>query len=152
MDGATNWMSTSFNPATGLFYLMALEKCNIFSRNSEWWKQGESFYGGSARTVQGEQPRKYLRALDVQTGRIVWEYEQAGPGESWAGLLSTASELVFFGDDNGAFTAVSAKDGKPLWHYQMNERWKASPMTYMSNGRQYVAIAASSMVVVFGLP
>ena len=46
MDGASNWMSTAYHPGTGLFYLVALEKCNIFSKNKEWWKQGQSFYGG----------------------------------------------------------------------------------------------------------
>ena len=47
--GATNWPSTAFNPDTGLFYLMAAESCNIYTKNSEWWKQGESFYGGGTR-------------------------------------------------------------------------------------------------------
>jgi PQQ-dependent dehydrogenase (methanol/ethanol family) len=152
MDGATNWMSTAYHPGTGLYYLMALEKCNVFSKSSEWWKPGESFYGGSTRKAPDERPRKYLRALDVQTGKIAWEYEQTGPGNSWAGLLATASGLIFFGDDNGAFTAVDARNGKPVWHYQLNEHWKASPMTYSIDSKQYIAIAAGSTVVAFGLP
>ena len=151
MDGATNWMSTAYNSSTGLFYLMALEKCNIYSKSPEWWKPGRSFYGGSAREAE-EIPRKYLRALNLQTGKIAWEYAQTGPGEAWAGLLSTASGLLFFGDDNGAFAAVNAADGKALWHCQLNARWKASPMTYLARGRQYVAIAAGDRVVAFGLP
>jgi len=93
-----------------------------------------------------------LRAVDIQTGKIAWEYAQVGPGNSWAGLLATASGLILFGDDNGAFTAVGAADGKPLWHFQLNEHWKASPMTYMLDGKQYVAIAGGSTVFVFGLP
>ena len=56
MDGASNWMSTAYHPGTGLFYLVALEKCNVFSKNAEWWKQGQSFYGGSARPVPAEDP------------------------------------------------------------------------------------------------
>src|SRR5579863_4495254 len=99
MDGASNWMSTAYHPGTGLFYLLALEKCNIFSKNSERWKKGESFYGGAARPVTSEEPRKYLRAIDPQTGKIVWEYEQIGPGESWGGLLATSTGLIFFGDE-----------------------------------------------------
>ena len=151
MDGASNWMSTSFNPGTGLFYLMALEKCNIFSKNNEWWKQGESFYGGSAREDRTVRPRKYLRAIDPQTGRIVWEYEQKGPGGSWAGLLTTATGLVIFGDDDGAMTAVDAETGKPLWHFNLSQHLHASPMTYEIDGRQYIGMAAGSNVVVFGL-
>lgn len=152
MDGASNWMLTVYNPATGLFYLMALEKCNIFSKSAEWWKLGESFYGGAARGVEGEEPKKYLRALDLQTGKIAWEYEQSGPGESWAGILGTASGLLFFGDNDGAFSALDAKTGKPLWHFPLNQHLHASPMTYSVGGKQYVAMAAGGNIVAFALP
>jgi alcohol dehydrogenase (cytochrome c) len=151
MDGASNWMSSAYSPATGLFYLLALEKCNIFNKNSEWWKHGESFYGGASRSVPGEEPKKYLRAIDLQTGKIAWEYAQTGPGGAWGGVLSTAAGILFFGDDNGAFTAVDATNGKPLWHFQMNVHWHASPMTYLVDGKQYVAVAVGSSVVAFGL-
>ncbi len=151
MDGASNWMSTAYHPGTGLFYLMALEKCNIFSKNSEWWKQGESFYGGTARPAPAEEPRKYLRALDPQTGKIVWEYEQTGPGEAWGGLMATASGLIFFGGDDGSFGVLDAKTGKPLWHFPLNAHWHASPMTYMVDGKQYIAVAVNSSIIAFGL-
>ena len=152
MEGASNWMSTAYHPGTGLFYLAALEKCNVFSKNAEWWKQGQSFYGGSARPVPAETPRKYLRAIDPQTGKIAWEYEQTGPGEAWGGLLATAGGLVFVGDDDGSFGALDAKSGKRLWHFPLNARWHASPMTYAVDGRQYVAVAANASIIAFGLP
>jgi alcohol dehydrogenase (cytochrome c) len=60
--------------------------------------------------------------------------------------------VVFYGDDSGAFAAVDAKTGRPLWDFQFNVLWKASPMTYSVDGRQYVAVAAGRNVVVFGLP
>jgi alcohol dehydrogenase (cytochrome c) len=151
MDGASNWMSSAYHPGTGLFYLLALEKCNIFSKNSEWWKPGESFYGGSARPVASEEPRKYLRAVDPQTGKIVWEYPQTGPGEAWGGLLATASGLVFVCDDDGAFSALDAKTGKALWHFPLSARWHASPMTYTVDGKQYIAVAVNSSIISFGL-
>ncbi len=152
MEGASNWMSTAYHPGTNLFYLVALEKCNVFNKNSEWWKQGQSFYGGSARPVASEVPRKYLRAIDPQTGKIVWQHEQTGPGEAWGGVLATAGGLIFFGDDDGSFGALDAKSGKPLWHFPLNARWHASPMTYSVDGRQYVAVAMNSSIVAFGLP
>ena len=151
MDGASNWMSTAYNPATGLFYLHTLEKCNIFSKNSEWWKQGESFYGGSARPVAAEQPRKYLRAIDPQTGKIVWEYEQMGPGQAWGGLLASATGLLFVCDDDGSFSALDAKTGESLWHFPLSARWHASPMTYTVDGKQYIAVAVNSSIISFGL-
>jgi alcohol dehydrogenase (cytochrome c) len=102
--------------------------------------------------VPGEVPRKYLRAIEPGTGKIAWEYPQIGPGNSWAGVLSTAGGLLFFGDDSGAFAALDAKTGAPLWHFHTNQVWKSSPMTYRVGGRQYVAIAAGSNVIAFGLP
>jgi alcohol dehydrogenase (cytochrome c) len=152
VEGATNWMSTAYNPETGLFYVMALEKCVIYSKSPEPWERGKSFYGGATRDAPDEPGRKYLRAIDVQTGKIVWQYAQIGPGNSWGGALSTAGGLVFFGDDSGAFAAVEAKSGKPLWYFHTNELWKASPMTYLAGGKQYVAVAAGSNILAFGLP
>ncbi len=152
MDGASNWMSTAYHPGTGLFYLLALEKCNVFSKNSEWWKQGESFYGGSSRPVASETPRKYLRAMDPQTGKIAWEHEQVGSGEAWGGLIATAGGLVFFGNDDGSFSALDAKSGQLLWHFPLSARWHASPMTYLVDGKQYIAVAVNGSIVSFGLP
>jgi len=145
-------MSTAYNPETGLFYVMALEKCVIYSKSPAPWERGKSFYGGGTREAPNEPGRKYLRAIEPQTGKIVWQYEQTGSGNSWGGVLSTAGGIVFFGDDSGAFAAVEAKSGKMLWYFHTNELWKASPMTYMASGKQYVAVAAGSNILAFGLP
>jgi alcohol dehydrogenase (cytochrome c) len=152
VEGATNWMSTAFNPGTGLFYVMALEKCNIFLQSSAVWEAGKSYYGGDTRGVPGEKGKKYLRALDLASGKTVWEHPQIGPANSWGGVLSTAGGLVFFGSDDGTFSATDARTGKLLWSFPANVLWKASPMTYLVDGKQYVAIAAGPNIVAFGLP
>ena len=152
VSGATNWMSTAYNPATGLFYVMALESCNIYTKSSAWWQPGQSFYGGAARRVPGETSQKILRAIDVQTGKIAWEVPQIGVGHSAGGVLSTAGGVVFFGDDNGALAAVDAKTGEGLWHFHTNEALRASPMSYMVDGKQYIAVASGSNIIAFGLP
>jgi alcohol dehydrogenase (cytochrome c) len=92
-----------------------------------------------------------LRALDLQTGAVKWELPQVGPANSWGGVLATAGGLLFFGEDGGAFTAVDAADGSRLWSFPTNQTWKASPMTYSFDGRQYVAVAAGSSILAFGL-
>jgi len=40
VEGATNWFSNAYNPTTGLFYLMALEKCNIYTKADAVWTAG----------------------------------------------------------------------------------------------------------------
>ncbi len=150
--GAANWPSTAFNPATGLFYLMAEESCSIFTKNSEWWKPGESFYGGGTRRSPGDITVKYLRALDVQSGKVVWEIPDIGGGVLGSGLISTAGGLVFYGDGTGgALVAADAKTGKLLWHFNTGQSWKASPMTYAIDGTQFVGVAAGSTIVTFTL-
>jgi PQQ-dependent dehydrogenase (methanol/ethanol family) len=152
VDGATNWFSNAYNPATGLFYLMALEKCNVYTKADAVWTSGESYYGGDSRNVPEERGQKFLRAIDVQTGKIAWEIPQTGEAVSWGGVLSTAGGVVFFCEDSGAFAAADAKTGRLLWHFQTSELWKASPMTYMAGGKQFVAVAAGSHVLAFALP
>lgn len=152
VEGATNWMSTSYSAATGLFYVMSLERCDIYTKSAAWWKPGESFYGGGTRRVPGEKPEKILRAIDIQTGKVAWEAPQTGPGNTWGGVLSTDGGVVFFGHDSGAFAAVDARTGKPLWHFHTNQQWKASPMTYEAGGKQFIAVASGGTILAFGLP
>ncbi len=152
-DGATNWYSSSFSPQTGLFYFQTLEKCDIYTDDGPVeWAAGKEYLGGSQRTAPGEVPQKYLRAIDIQTGKISWEYPEAGRGETWGGTLTTAGGLVFFCEDSGLFMAVDATTGKPLWNFRSNQDWKASPMTYQFDGKQYVAIASGQTVMTFALP
>jgi alcohol dehydrogenase (cytochrome c) len=150
-EGATNWMSPAWSPATGFFYVQALEKCAIYFKGSAVWEKGKPFRDQIAHEIPGEPGKKFLRAIDIQTGRVVWESPQVGPGHTWGGLLATGGGLVFFCDDGGAFAAADAETGKQLWHFHMSEPWHASPMTYMANGKQYVAVATGSSIVAFGL-
>ena len=66
--------------------------------------------------------------------------------------MTTASGLLFFGDDAGSFEAVDPRTGKPLWNFNTGQEISASPMSYAIAGRQYVAIAAGSDVFSFALP
>ena len=116
VTGATNWPATAFSPATGLYYLMAEEACSIYSRNPNWWVQGQSFYGGTTRRAPNETAAKFLRAIDIQTSRIAWEIPNLSGGVIASGVMSTAGGLVFFGDAaGGAFVAADARTGKVLW-------------------------------------
>jgi len=151
VEGATNWFSTAFDPARGLYYVQALEKCTLYTRAPGEWQAGKSYYKGTTRDVPDEVPQKVLRAIDVRTGAIAWELPQAGSARSWGGVLATASGLVFFGEDSGAFMAVDAASGAPLWQFQANAAWHASPMTYVFDGRQYIAVAAGATILAFAL-
>lgn len=152
VGGAANWQSTAFSPKTGLFYVMAQESCNIYTKNDEWWEAGQSFYGGGSRRSPGDVGGQFLRALDLQTGKLVWERPAVGEGRSGSGVMATAGGLVFYGDNSGAFVALDAQNGKALWHFNTGQPWKAAPMTYTLDGKQYVGVAAGGTILTFGLP
>ncbi|MCM3879715.1 MAG: PQQ-binding-like beta-propeller repeat protein, partial [Vicinamibacterales bacterium] len=175
--GATNWMSTSFNPATRMFYVMASEICGTYRSTSfgpaaraaaaargagapargagpadgagrAGFTPANGFNGGGA----GAGGQQFLRALDIETGKVMWEIPQTGTSNNYAGTLTTESGLLFYGASSGEFSAVDAKTGRHLWAFETQEPWKASPMTYMVDGRQYVAIAAGANILSFALP
>jgi alcohol dehydrogenase (cytochrome c) len=149
--GAANWYSTSYSPITGLYYVQTLENCNIFVKSPGDWAALRAYMGGSTRQTPGAPNQKVLRAIDVKTGKIVWELPQIGPGASRGGTMATAGGVVFFEDDQDRFMAVDASTGKPLWQFPTNTGWRASPMTYQFDGKQHVAIESGSNIIVFGL-
>ena len=151
INGATNWFSPSFNPATKLFYVMALENCNLFFANPRPFAQGKTYYGSGTKLPPDEHARKILLALSVTDGKPAWRYPQVGRGRSWGGTLTTAGGLVFFGDDAGSFEAVDAATGRALWHFNTGQVVRASPMSYAVDGIQYVAVSAGSDVFSFAL-
>ncbi|MDR2213780.1 MAG: PQQ-binding-like beta-propeller repeat protein, partial [Pseudomonadales bacterium] len=142
-QGGANWFSTSFNPATGLYYFQALERCGLFS----------TVNGGSSRQVPGEEGfQKYVIAMNIQTGEPAFEIAQGpAPATASAGLLTTASGLLIFGENSGSFIAADAATGEVLWQYQANVTWKASPMTYMFDGKQYIGVATGTSITAFGI-
>jgi alcohol dehydrogenase (cytochrome c) len=149
--GASNWMSPSWNPDTKLLYVPTLEQCDTYTTTAAKAETLLGFSGGGGEQIPREPGKFFLRAIDYKTGKRVWEYPMPGPGNMWAGTVSTAGGLVFFGDDDGNLVAVDARDGKHLWHYSTAQRMSASPMTYEVGGKQYVAIAAGTEIYAFGL-
>ena len=143
-DVATNWNATAFSPVARLYYVMALEKCIVDLVPGRWKTQ----------PAPEEPGKKYLRALDIETGRIVWEDAQSGPteGKRVAGVLATAGGIVFYGNPTGDLVAVDARNGKPLWHFSTAAVNKTSPITYSMGGKQFVAFAAGADILCFGLP
>ncbi len=141
-EDAANWNGTAFSPVTRLYYVIALEKCEVELSPGSW--KGEH--------PKEEPGKKVLRALDIETGEIVWEVPQSGPtdGKRVAGVLA-AGGMLFYGDPNGEFVAVDERVGKTLWHFPLNAIIKTSPMTFTVDGEQFVALAAGSNIVCFGL-
>ena len=90
-------------------------------------------------------------AIDTTTGAVKWEYPifRISMG---AGVLATASGLVFLATGDGNLIALEATTGKSLWHFQTGASISSSPISYAIEGRQYVAISAGDALYTFALP
>lgn len=153
LEGASNWYSAAYDPTTSLFYVQTNDRCGVFNRqpNAEW-QAGRGFMGGTYKGAPDEPAQRVLRAIDIHTGRIAWALPQDGRVNSWGGVLATAGGVVFFCSDSGAFVAADSRSGTPLWSFASTQLWKASPMTYVFDNAQYVAVANGGSIIAFGLP
>jgi alcohol dehydrogenase (cytochrome c) len=150
--GATNWMSPAYSPQTGLFYFVALEGCGLATKNTETFRPGGFQYrAGGDVLLHDDSWKVYVRALDLTTGKQVWEQQRVGSTNLGGGLLSTAGGLIFSGELNGEFVALNARTGRPVWHFNTGQPINAQPMTYFVSGTQYVAIASATDVFGFAL-
>ncbi len=146
----TNWYSASYNSIFKLLVLSSSDRCIITRKVPQPFEMGKRYFNGMDNQMPGT---RSIRALDIQTGKIAWDYIQTpGNSTSSSGTLSTNGGLVFVGEDSGVFTALEGKTGKPLWHWPANGTFRASPMTYMVGGKQYVSIAGPAGYLTFGLP
>jgi alcohol dehydrogenase (cytochrome c) len=149
LQGATNWFSPSYSPESGLLYVPVREMGAIYFKGEADYKPGTYFMGGGERALDGDAAYGAIRALDVLTGTVKWEFRQTSP--PWAGVLSTSGGLVFAGSNEGNFFALDASTGKPVWQFQTGGAVRSNPMSFAIEGRQRIAIAAGSALFVFGL-
>ncbi len=150
--GATNWYSPSYSESTRLFYFLTLEDCNVYYVHPQEFQEGRPYYSTGTKHRPDENAKKYLLAFDPNKGEFAWRYPQAGNAHSFAGVMTTATGLVAFGDDAEEFEIVNGRTGAPLWHFNVGQALHASPMSYAVNGKQYFAIAAGSDLFSFALP
>jgi alcohol dehydrogenase (cytochrome c) len=153
VEGASNWMSPSYNAKFGLYYAVCQDGCDIYTSSGAPFAAGKHNYAGTGTAdPSGEQSRMFLRALDGRTGEKRWEQPMLGSQSSWGGTLTTAGDLVFLADAAGNLVAHDAERGAPLWHFYTGSDLSASPMTYSVGGQQHVAIAAGGAIFAFALP
>ncbi len=150
-DGTANWFSPSLNLKTGLFYQNVREKGAIQRRTrvKPTYESGRLYMGASRLPIPGEEPWGALRALDWKTGETKWEFRVHTP--PWCGVLSTAGNLVFSGTMEGDFFALDAVSGKLLWRIETGGAIWANPISYLSEGKQYIVVSAGSSVIAFSL-
>ncbi len=135
--GGKNWPPTAYNPELKQWYIPVIESCNKITVKPESQAPGkrELFTGGGPS--QPERITGSVTAIDVTTGKEVGKFETPYP--MLGGLLATP-DLVFYGQPDGKVAALDAKTLKELWSFNTGGGVNAPPMTFTSDGKQYVAI------------
>jgi len=117
-----------------------------------------------------------LSAIDLNTGNYLWKIPFGGypalvakgmkntGSENYGGPIVTASGLLFIGATlfDHKFRAFDSHTGNLLWETQLPYAGRATPATYMVDGKQYVVLAtgavrfdptkAEGVYVAFSLP
>jgi alcohol dehydrogenase (cytochrome c) len=157
--GGANFQPPSYDPDRHLFYVTARETCVIYTpKQPEKIVMGGLSPSGSVRHMEGREQYGALRAIDPRTGAVKWEHRYPGYPSNvtldlTGGATSTASGVVFSGDNQGYLNAFNSITGDLLWRYQTGAPvWGAPPITYMLDGRQYVVIPSGVTIITFALP
>ena len=149
VGGGTNWFSPSYSPATNLFYVVARDVGAIYNKGDTEYKPGAQFNGGGFRAIPGEDATGAIRALNPATGELKWEFKLHSGARG--GLLSTGSNLLFGSSNEGDFYALDASTGGVLWRFQTGASITSNPISYLSAGKQYIAVASGNCIFVFTL-
>ena len=141
--GGKNWSPMSYNPNTGLVYLPAFNMCMDIANKEEEYTPGR-FYLASEFNLDmsgasGDHLAEFM-AWDPVKKMKAWTIKEDLPFVS--GAMSTAGNLVFYGNQHGMLKAVDAKTGKLLWEFDVGTGIIQSPMTYTVDGKQYLAVVA----------
>lgn len=139
--GGKNWMPMAYSPDTGLFYVPSNEWGMDIWNEPITYKKGAA-YLGAGFTIKPlfEDYIGSLKAIDPNTGETKWEYRNNAP--LWAGVMTTAGDLVFTGTPEGYFKAFDANTGKELWKFQTGSGVVGQPVTWEQDGEQYVAVTS----------
>jgi alcohol dehydrogenase (cytochrome c) len=147
LAGGSSYTSPSFDPVRRLFFVSARETCQVFTSSPPAkYELGDFVTGGGSRDRGGTGA---LRAIDPVTLERKWQVPYGGP--SYSGVLSTASGLVFAGDDVSTLMAVKAETGQVLWRHRLPGAFWGAPSTVTVDGRQLLLMPAGQTLTAFAL-
>lgn len=133
--GVRNWPSTSFDSATGQLFVPFNRNCMDLI-----WERGGDFEISYRARVDERAAGKFggMGSINVSAGEATWSTAQRAPSATSA--LATAGGIVFDGSRDRVFRALDSQTGRELWSLQLDGVPSATPITFMAEGKQYVAV------------
>ena len=152
VHGATNWWSPSYDPGSGTMYVPTMGGSGFFTKGAPVVSPDGSFRGSNGSDESDQPLWTAVRALDASSGALRWEYRfpRHSPIPIMGGLLSTDGGLVF-ASDLTRFVGLDARTGRELWHFGVGADINAAPISFLSEGRQQVTLAAGRAILTFSL-
>lgn len=148
IQGGINFWPTAYDPTTGIAYGAGIEGCSDLTadeKDAEDTTAGQLFLGGGA-TNNGAQTGAIF-GFDVASGKQVVKVDRPYP--NYAGVLATPG-LVWTGELDGTFGAYDAKTLEQKWSINVGSAFKAPPISFAVDGKQYIAITGGSGGTNFG--
>jgi alcohol dehydrogenase (cytochrome c) len=142
VSGGKNWQAGAYSPLNNVMYFPLQNTCMTVTPISDK-PVPNSYYAikYALRLSEGEEKLGTLRAISVETGKTLWKYEQRAAMMS---LAATGGGLLFGGDNNGHFRAFDQETGRILWDVNLGSPVAGYPITYLANGKQYVAVCTGN--------
>jgi alcohol dehydrogenase (cytochrome c) len=142
--GARSWLPTSYDSSTKLIYIPIVESCGelipVVAGERANLTTGVRWSLRPRPDSDGKYGR--LQAINIETKQVAWITRQRAPQTT--GVLATAGGLIFAGALDRVFSAYDSATGAQLWKTRLNDVPNSSPITYMVNGRQYVALTVGN--------
>jgi PQQ-dependent dehydrogenase (methanol/ethanol family) len=149
IGGGHNWQATAFSPQTGLYYFGTTDGCHVYYKTTHDFTEGQWYQLSTVEDVHNQPNSGSVVAIEPATGKIRWRFPTVRSPSG--GLLATGGGLVFVGDSDGYLIAFDARSGKVLWKFQTGATIGAPPVTYLLDGKQYVAVAAGPNMMTFAV-
>ena len=100
-----------------------------YTVKKEPWQKGKLWLGGAFTAIPGEDQWGNVSAVNVDTGKIVWQAKSEDP--MIGGTLTTGGNLTFAGEGDGSFNAYDAATGAKLWSFQAGAGVNSAPMSFV---------------------
>lgn len=138
-QGDKDEQPVSYDPNTKLFYAPLNHLCMSYQAFNVKYKSGFPYVGAIVNMIPG--PGGYrgrFIAYNPVTGKTIWQKHDMF--QDWGGALTTKGGVAFYGTLKGMFRAVDLKTGKTLYQFKTPSGIIGNPITYMHDGKQYVAV------------
>jgi alcohol dehydrogenase (cytochrome c) len=134
--GGDPYSPMALNPHVGAAYVTGVNLCQIL-KITKTPGTGEKAFGGIRITPPGEKPTGTLEAINLTTGTPLWHRPMPTP--MIGGATTTATNLLFTGDQHGNLYAINATTGHTLWQANLGLAFGTAPIIYTINHTEYIA-------------